>query len=54
MNVYVFKREGFFYPLELPDDDTARRNAEINPGTTEVIRMHPLPEETVWTLHSQN
>lgn len=34
--MYIFRREGMFYPIELGSDDQARENAECNPGTIEV------------------
>ena len=42
--IYVFVRAEGFYPLELPNDDTARRNAECNPGTLKVLndKGHPV------------
>lgn len=44
--VYLFFRgEGFFYPIELADDDDARRNAEHNPGTT---RVEDVRGRVVW------
>jgi hypothetical protein len=36
MKLYIFHRLGGWYPLELKDDDTARKNAELNPGTLKV------------------
>ena len=48
--VYIFRRAEGWYPVEgtIRDDDDARENAHCNPGTLEVIRMWPLPEESVW------
>ncbi len=34
--VYLFFREGMFYPIELRDDEQAVSNAECNPGTVRV------------------
>lgn len=34
--VYVFFRDGMFYPISLRDDDDAIANAECNPGTLRV------------------
>jgi hypothetical protein len=36
MMLYTFTRADGFYPLELKDDQTARENAEVNPGTLQV------------------
>lgn len=43
--IYVFERAGGWYPLELKDDDEARQNAELNPGTLKVTTMSGRP---VW------
>lgn len=45
MEVYIFIREGGFYPLALKDDVDARRNAECNPGT---IRVEDTVGRVVW------
>jgi hypothetical protein len=34
--IYIFHREGFFYPLSLSDDGEAIANARCNPGTLKV------------------
>ena len=49
-NLYTFHRKGpdgqeFFYPIELKDDEDARKNAEWNPGT---IRVEDLDGNVVW------
>lgn len=36
MKTYLFFRAGGFYPVQLPNDEEAQRNAEINPGTLRV------------------
>lgn len=38
-SVYIFFRREGWYPIELRDDEEARRNAEHNPGTLKVERM---------------
>ena len=44
--IYIFFREDEnWYPVELADDDEARRNAECNPGT---VRVETVREEVVW------
>jgi hypothetical protein len=43
--VYVFFREGMFYPIELRDDADARANAELNPGT---LKVEDISGRTVW------
>lgn len=45
MTLYVFFREGMFYPIELADDDDARVNAECNPGT---LRVEDAFGRVVW------
>lgn len=45
MEVYIFIRKEGFYPVELRDDDDAKRNAEINPGT---LRVEDLNGRVVW------
>lgn len=44
-NIYIFFRDNHFYPLELRDDDEARANAAINPGTT---RVEDLVGRAIW------
>lgn len=44
--VYLFFRQGHFYPLELWDDREAVANAECNPGTT---RVETVNGRRVWT-----
>jgi hypothetical protein len=44
--LYIFFREGGWYPLELSDDKEARANAESNPGTLKV--ENAVTEELVW------
>ncbi len=44
---YVFFRADGFYPIELKDDEDARQNAEINPGT---IRVENIDGDVVWPL----
>lgn len=47
--IYIFFRntngEERWYPVELTDDEEARRNAECNPGT---VRVETLDERKVW------
>ena len=43
---YLFVRAEGFYPLELADDESARRNADLNPGTLRV--ENALTREVVW------
>jgi hypothetical protein len=43
--VYVFFREGMFYPITLRNDEDARRNAECNPGT---LRVEDIDGNIVW------
>ncbi len=43
--VYIFFRDGTFYPLELRDDAEAIANAEYNPGT---IRVEDIKGRVVW------
>lgn len=54
MEVYVFFREGGFYPFECRDDEAAREQAEGNPGTMKVetatgrvVWIAPKPHELV-------
>ena len=45
--IYIFHREGMFYPLELGSDEEAVANAQCNPGTLKVT----LPDgQIVWPL----
>lgn len=46
MNVYLFFREGGFYPLELTNDEAAKANAEANPGTIRV--ENAVTKALVW------
>lgn len=52
MTVYVFFRrdiftgEEFFYPIELSNDDDAKRSAEINFGT---IRVEDIDGNIIWS-----
>lgn len=43
--IYVFFREGMFYPLELRDDADACANAECNPDT---LRVETWDGRIVW------
>ncbi len=43
--IYVFIREGHFYPLQLGSDEEARANAECNPGT---VRVETTGGRVVW------
>ncbi len=45
MKIYLFIREETFYPIELQDDEEAKRNAEINPGT---LRVETWSGEIIW------
>lgn len=50
-NVYLFVREGgFFYPIELNDDNDAKANAECNPGT---MRVEDMEGRIVWEVTKQ-
>lgn len=51
-NVYLFFRDGMFYPLELSDDESAIANAKCNPGTTRV--EDAFNRRIVWPVQSQN
>lgn len=44
---YIFFRDGSFYPINMKDDDDARRNAECNPGT---LRVEDINGRVVWSL----
>lgn len=43
---YIFVREGFFYPIEYANDESAKVGALQNPGTK--IVFNPLTNVTVW------
>lgn len=46
MNIYIFFRNGaVWYPLELKDDQEAKFNAELNPGT---VRVETISGKVVW------
>lgn len=45
MQVYIFFREEGWYPVELRDDDDARRNAEHNLGT---LRVENVAGDVIW------
>lgn len=45
MALYIFFRDGTFYPLELRDDAEARSNADYNPGT---VRVEDIKGRVVW------
>ena len=45
--LYIFQREEGWYPVELADDDEARRNAEHNPGTLRVENLDG--SRVIWT-----
>lgn len=36
MNVYIFFREGFFYPVEEESDEKVLEHVPLNPGTLKV------------------
>jgi hypothetical protein len=46
MKTYIFFRDDGWYLLDLKSDDSARRNAECNPGTLRVEVA--FTGETVW------
>jgi hypothetical protein len=51
MTVYIFFREGFFYPVELRDDSDALACVPLNPGTIKVETalgrvVYPVPRES--------
>lgn len=39
MNLYIFFREGGWYPIEIESDDEAIRQAKVNIGTQRVYRV---------------
>jgi len=43
--LYTFHRAEGWYPLELEDDEDARKNAEFNPGT---LRVEDMDGNVVW------
>jgi hypothetical protein len=45
MNTYLFFRKDGWYPLELEDDQHAKFNAELNPGT---IRVETPTGRVIW------
>lgn len=52
--VYMFHRDGYFYPVALESDEEAVQHAELNPGTTRVEAFVGGGERrVVWepTLH---
>lgn len=42
---YVFFRKEGFYPIELLNDEDAKRNAELNPGT---LRVEDINGRVIW------
>lgn len=46
-NIYIFFRADGFYPIELRDDEDARKNAEWNSGT---LRVEDAKGRVVWRL----
>lgn len=48
---YAFQRAEGWYLLELKDDNDARRNAEINPGT---LKVTTKIGRQVWTQKHSN
>lgn len=45
MITYLFFRQDGFYPLELKDDQSAKENAELNPGT---VRVETVAGRVIW------
>lgn len=43
--VYIFFREGVFYPVSCDDDAEAKRHSEINPGT---LKVEDVNGRLVW------
>ena len=41
----IFFREGFFYPIELPEDDNLNHHTEMNPGT---LRVEDVNGNILW------
>ena len=50
MNVYIFFRDGHFYPLCLRDDEDAIKNAELNARTS---RVEDIEGRIVWEVTRQ-
>jgi len=46
MKIYLFFREGGWYPIQLKDDEEAIRNAESNKGT---IMVRTIDGEVIWS-----
>lgn len=44
-DIYLFFREGGFYPVECRNDDDARNQAERNPGT---VRVENVDGKIIW------
>jgi hypothetical protein len=44
-NVYLFFRDGHFYPVNCRNDDDARNQAELNPGT---IKVENVDGKVIW------
>lgn len=40
MSLYIFFREGGWYPIEIESDDEAIRQAKVNIGTQRVVRVY--------------
>lgn len=36
MQVYIFFREGMFYPIEEENDEKVLKHVELNPGTLKI------------------
>jgi hypothetical protein len=36
MPIYIFYREGFFYPIEEEDDEKVLEHVDLNPGTKKI------------------
>jgi hypothetical protein len=49
--IYLFIRTEGFYPIELRNDDDARKNAECNPGT---LRVEAVSGRVVWRKSEAN
>jgi hypothetical protein len=47
MKTYLFFRKEGFYPIQLRDDDDAKRNAEHNAGT---LKVEDLAGRVVWEM----